>query len=45
MEDVDLGSLPEPLQDIAQNPFNKLSSQRVATFTLVNGAWTLESIQ
>jgi hypothetical protein len=45
MEDVDLSNLPEPLQDIAQNPFNKLSSQRVATFTLVNGAWTLESIQ
>jgi len=45
MEDVDLSSLPAPLQDIAQNPFNKLSTQRVATFSLVNGAWTLQSIQ
>ncbi len=45
MEDVDLGSLPASLQDIVQNPFNKLSTQRVATFTLANGAWTLQSIQ
>jgi hypothetical protein len=45
MEDVDLSSLPAPLQGIAQNPFNKLSTQRVATFTLVDGAWTLKSIE
>jgi len=45
MEDVDLSSMPAPLQDIARNPSNKLSSQRVATFTLVNGAWTLKSIE
>lgn len=45
MEDVDLSSLPAPLQSIAQNPGNKLSTQRVATFTLVNGAWTLQSIE
>jgi hypothetical protein len=45
MEDVDLSSLPAPLQAIAQNPGNVLSTQRMATFTLVNGAWTLQSIQ
>jgi hypothetical protein len=45
MEDVDLSSLPASLQSIAENPGNKLSTQRVATFTLVNGAWTLQSIQ
>ena len=45
MEDVDLSNLPAPLQAIAQNPGNKLSTQRVATFTLVNGAWTLQSIE
>ena len=45
MEDVDLSSLPAPLQAIAQNPGNKLSTSRVATFTLVNGAWTLQSVQ
>ncbi len=45
MEDVDLSNLPESLQAIAQNPGNKLSTQRVATFALVNGAWTLHSIQ
>lgn len=45
MEDVDLSSLPAPLQDIAQNPFNQLSTQRMATFVLSNGAWTLQSIQ
>jgi hypothetical protein len=44
MEDVDLSNMPAPLQAIAQNPGNKLSTQRVATFTLVNGAWTLQSI-
>jgi hypothetical protein len=45
MEDVDLSSLPAPLQSIADNPFNKLSTKRVATFTLVDGAWTLKSIE
>ncbi len=45
MEDVDLSSLPAPLQAIAQNPGNELSTSRVATFALVNGAWTLQSIQ
>jgi hypothetical protein len=45
MEDVNLDSLPGPLQNIAQNPGNKLSSQRQATFVLNNGAWTLKSIE
>ena len=44
-EDVDLSNLPAGLQALAQNPGNKLSTQRIATFTLVNGAWTLGSIQ
>jgi hypothetical protein len=45
MEDMDLSSLPASLQAVAQNPPNKISTQRVATFTLANGAWTLQSIQ
>ena len=45
IEDVDLGSLPAGLQSIAQNPGNQLSTQRVATFTLENGAWTLQSVE
>ncbi len=45
MEDVTLDAMPEPLQAIAQNPGNKLSTQRIATFTLANGAWSLQSIQ
>ena len=45
MEDVDLSNLPAPLQDIAQNAGNKLSTKRMATFALANGAWTLQSIQ
>jgi hypothetical protein len=44
MEDVDLTGLPQPLQNIAHNPVNKLSTQRLATFVLTNGAWTLKSI-
>jgi hypothetical protein len=45
MEDVTLDTMPAPLQAIAQNPGNKLSTQRLANFTLVNGAWSLQSIQ
>jgi hypothetical protein len=44
MEDVDLSSMPPSLQAIAQNPGNKLSAQREATFVLNNGAWTLKSV-
>jgi hypothetical protein len=45
MEDVDLSNLPAPLQGIADNPANKLSTKRMATFALANGTWTLQSIQ
>ena len=45
MEDVDLSNLPAPLQGLTNNPANKLSTKRMATFTLANGAWTLQSIE
>lgn len=45
MEDVDLSNLPAPLQGLANNPANKLSTKRMATFTLAGGAWTLQSIE
>jgi hypothetical protein len=45
MEDVDLSNLPAGLQAIADNPANKLSTKRMATFALANGAWALQSIQ
>jgi hypothetical protein len=45
MEDVNLDGMPAPLQAIAQNPGNKLSTQRQATFVLNNGAWTLQSVE
>lgn len=45
MEDVNLDSMPAPLQAIAQNPGNKLSTQRQATFVLNNRAWTLQSVE
>lgn len=44
-EDVDLSGLPDALQNIAHDPMNKLSTQKVATFALSNGAWTLQSIE
>lgn len=44
-ENVDLSSLPSGLQEVAQNPGNKLSTSRTATFALDNGAWKLQSIQ
>jgi len=43
-ESVDLTGVPAPLQDIAHDPGNKLSTHRTATFSLQNGAWTLQSI-
>jgi hypothetical protein len=45
MEDVDLSNLPGPMQALANNPANKLSTKRMATFALENGAWTLQSIE
>jgi hypothetical protein len=44
IEEVDLTGMPDPLQNIAHNPGNKLTTQRLATFVLNNGAWTLQSI-
>jgi hypothetical protein len=44
-EDVDLSSLPASLHSIAQGPGNDLSKQRVANFSLANGAWALDSVQ
>jgi hypothetical protein len=44
-ENVNLDGVPDALQNIAHNPGNKLSSLRQATFVLVNGAWSLQSIE
>jgi hypothetical protein len=43
-EAVSLDGVPAPLQDIAHNPGNQLSSKKTATFAVNNGAWTLQSI-
>jgi hypothetical protein len=43
-EAVDLTGVPQLVQDIAHNLGNSLSEKRTAEFTLVNGAWTLHSI-
>jgi hypothetical protein len=42
--DVDLAGMPDPLQGIAHNPGNTLSTRRHASFVLANGAWKLDSI-
>ena len=44
-EAVNLDGVPGPLQDIAHNPGNKLSSKRQAEFALDGGAWKLVSVQ
>ena len=44
-ESVDLTGVPAPLQNIAHNPGNKLSTKRQAEFVLSDGAWKLQSIQ
>jgi hypothetical protein len=44
-EDLNLDGVPQPLQNIAHNPGNKLSTKRLATFVLKDGAWALQSIQ
>jgi hypothetical protein len=44
-EDENLDGLPGPLQDMAHDPGNELSTQKQANFVLANGAWTLQSIQ
>jgi len=40
-----LDPLPSGLKDIIQDPSNKISTKRTATFNLVDGAWKLQSIQ
>ncbi len=44
-EDVTLDGVPDALKNMAHNPGNTLSTKRMATFTLVNGAWSLKSIE
>jgi len=44
-ESVVLTDVPGPLQDIAHNPGNKLSTKRQADFELAAGAWKLHGIQ
>ena len=44
-EGVDFTGVPAPLVAIANDPGNVLSTPRHADFTLVNGAWKLQSIQ
>lgn len=43
-ESVNLDSVPAPLQDIAHNPGNKLSTRRQADFVLDGGAWKVQAI-
>jgi hypothetical protein len=45
IEGVDLTGVPDLLQQIAHSPGNRLSAKRHADFALVNGAWTVHSIQ
>jgi len=45
VEDVNLAGLPDALQNIAHQPGNKLSTQRVATFALAGDKWTVKSIE
>lgn len=44
-EAVDLTGVPGPLQDIAHNPGNQLTTKRQADFELANGAWKLHSVE
>jgi len=44
-EGVNLDGVPGPLQDIAHNPGNKLSTKRHADFSLESGAWKLHSVE
>lgn len=43
-ESMSLDGIPKPLQDIAHNPGNKLSSKRQADITYDGGAWKLHGI-
>ena len=44
-ENVTLDALPSALKEMAHDPGNDLTTKRMATFTLVNGAWTVKSIE
>jgi len=43
-EDVNLSSLPAPVQEMARTPGNKMNDKKTATFALVNGAWAVQKI-
>jgi hypothetical protein len=43
-ESVNFTGVPQPLQDIAHNPGNTLSTKRHAEFALEGGAWKVHSI-
>lgn len=43
-ESVVFTGVPAPLQGIAHNPGNQLSTRRTAVFVFNNGAWTLQSV-
>jgi len=44
-EGVNLQGVPGPIQDIAHNPGNKLSTKRHADFSLESGTWKLHGIE
>jgi len=43
-EVYDWTGIPEPVQTIAHNAINRLSTKRQADFALINGAWAVHSI-
>lgn len=43
-ESVVLDSVPQPLQDIARNPGNRLSTRHHASFVYADGKWTVQGI-
>jgi hypothetical protein len=43
-ESVNFTGVPQPLQDVAHNPGNTLSTKRHAEFALEGGAWKVHSI-
>lgn len=45
VEGVNFEGVPQPIQDIAHNPGNTLSTRREADFSLENGAWKVHSIR
>lgn len=44
-ESVDMTGVPQPLQDIAHNPGNQLSTKRQADFSMEGDSWKLHSIE